>query len=83
MCMHRCEAGDLSGKFGYLMNGVDIDVVDNTSTLFLRGRYSIVGRSVVIHSHVDPFPNFECATIRSMAEVTGKLSNVSDDYISD
>jgi len=69
----RCEAGDLSNKWGYVEPNVNIDVVDNTSTLFLRGRYSIVGRSIVIHSHIAPYPNFACATIRSNAEIEGKL----------
>lgn len=63
-----CEAGDLAGKFGPLMPGRMLDEIDNTSTLFLRDQYSIIGRSVVIHQHGDG-SNFECGTIRSVAEM--------------
>jgi len=59
----RCEAGDLAGKFGPLDSGGQINVVDTTGQLVLDGRYSIIGRSVVIHA-VDG-TNFECGTIRS------------------
>lgn len=59
----RCEAGDLAGKFGRLDSTGRIDVVDTTGQLVLDGRYSIIGRSVVIHA-VDG-SNFECGTIRS------------------
>jgi len=58
-----CEAGDLAGKFGPLDSGGQINVVDTTGQLVLDGRYSIIGRSVVIHA-VDG-TNFECGTIRS------------------
>ena len=67
----RCEAGDLAGKFGPLMPNTAFDMVDNSSTLFLNNRYSIVGRSIVIHQHLDS-TNFECATIRSVREMGGK-----------
>ena len=43
-----CEAGDLAGKFGDLTAG-NLSFVDNDPELQLRGRYSIIGRSVVIH----------------------------------
>ena len=43
-----CEAGDLTGKFGNLTVG-NFSFVDNDPELKLRGRYSIIGRSVVIH----------------------------------
>ena len=64
-----CEAGDLAGKFGQIpMTGM-LDEVDDTGTLFLSGKNSIVGRSIVIHA-VDG-TNFECATIRLQEEIDG------------
>jgi len=45
----NCEAGDLSGKFGNLMPGTNGTFVDSDPELQLRGRYSIIGRSIVIH----------------------------------
>jgi len=44
----RCEAGDLSGKFGPLTAG-NFTYVDTDPEFQLEGRYSIVGRSVIIH----------------------------------
>ena len=44
----NCEAGDLAGKFGDLAAG-NFAFVDNDQELQLRGRFSIIGRSVVIH----------------------------------
>ena len=66
----RCEAGDLAGKFGPLMPDTPVTVTDMTGSLFLRDRFSIIGRSVVIHNSEDG-SNFECGTIRSMAEIDG------------
>ena len=43
-----CEAGDLSGKFGNLRPG-NFTFVDSDPELQLSGRYSIIGRSIVIH----------------------------------
>lgn len=61
----------MQGKFGPLRPDVPfVTVVDNTSTLFLRNLYSIIGRSIVIHDHRDN-ANFECATIVSAAELGG------------
>ncbi len=48
----RCEAGDLAGKFGRLSVSGQVDEVDMTGTLFLEGRFSIIGRSVVVHRYV-------------------------------
>lgn len=45
----NCEAGDLSGKFGNLMAGMNGTFVDSDPEFQLRGRYSIIGRSIVIH----------------------------------
>lgn len=72
----RCEAGDLAGKFGRLSADGDFSGTDDTGTLFLEGRYSIVGRSIVIHSAVDG-SNFECGTIRSIEEIEMSESVVS------
>ena len=44
----NCEAGDLAGKFGDLTAG-NFSFVDSDPELQLRGRYSIIGRSIVIH----------------------------------
>ena len=70
----RCEAGDLAGKFGPLMQHNNLDVVDSTGQLTLSGPLSILGRSVVVHSSVDG-SNFECGTIQlanvNQAETTG------------
>ena len=44
----RCEAGDLSGKFGGLQAG-NFTFIDNDPELQLQGRYSVVGRSIIIH----------------------------------
>jgi len=71
VCMCRCEAGDLSGKFGLISPSGSVDRVDNTSSLFLRGRFSIIGRSLVIHEANQHANNFECANIRSTAEYNG------------
>ena len=49
----RCEAGDLSGKFGCLVTTSAASIVSYTSNddeLQLQGQYSIIGRSVVIHN---------------------------------
>jgi hypothetical protein len=46
---------------------------DMTGSLFLRDQFSIIGRSVVIHDAVDG-SNFECGTIRSVAEQNGKTA---------
>ena len=43
---------------------------DTTGFLALSGRYSIVGRSLVIHRH-DDGSNFECGTIRYVDEEAG------------
>ena len=59
----RCEAGDLAGKFGTLSPNSDLNVLDTTGSLTLTGRYSIIGRSVVVHSNTDG-TNFECGTIQ-------------------
>ena len=67
---HRCEAGDLAGKFGPIdgTNGIgQVNVTDTTGQLRLEGPISIIGRSVVIHD-VDG-SNFECGTIRSMRDI--------------
>lgn len=56
-----CEAGDLSGKFGQLNSSTVINFLDDT-TLAVSGRYSIIGRSVVIHEPLGA--NFICGTIR-------------------
>ena len=68
----RCEAGDLAGKFGPLVQHDNLDVVDSTGQLTLSGPLSILGRSVVVHSSVDG-SNFECGTIQlaNQAERTG------------
>ena len=68
----RCEAGDLAGKFGPLMQHNNLDVTDTTGQLALSGPQSILGRSVVVHSSVDG-RNFECGTIQlaNPAETTG------------
>lgn len=68
----RCEAGDLTGKFGPLMQHNNLDVTDTTGQLTLSGPQSILGRSVVVHSSVDG-SNFECGTIQlaNQAETTG------------
>ena len=66
----RCEAGDLAGKFGALTPHNDLNVVDSTGDLTLTGPYSIVGRSVVVHSNVDG-TNFECGTIQLQPQTTG------------
>ena len=44
----NCEAGDLSGKFGDLTPG-NFTFIDSDPELQLSGRYSIIGRSIVIH----------------------------------
>jgi len=44
----QCEAGDLSGKFGGLTAG-NFTYIDTDPEFQLEGRYSIVGRSVIIH----------------------------------
>lgn len=63
--------GDLAGKFGPIpINGML--TVDDTTGLSLAGRYSIIGRSIVIHNHLDN-SNFECGTIRYMDEQSGVL----------
>ena len=71
--VHRCEAGDLAGKFGPLMPHVDLDVTDSTGQLTLSGPLSIIGRSVVVHSSVDG-SNFECGTIQlvEQTDATGR-----------
>jgi len=46
----RCEAGDLSGKFGCLVTSGNASYVSADEELQLQGRYSIIGRSVVIHN---------------------------------
>ena len=68
----RCEAGDLAGKFGPLVQHNNLDVVDSTGQLALSGPLSILGRSVVVHSSVDG-SNFECGTIQlaNQAKKTG------------
>ena len=43
-----CEAGDLSGKFGDLTEG-NSTFFDNDPEFQLQGRYSVIGRSIVIH----------------------------------
>ena len=62
----ECEVGDLTGKFGQLMNGVDYNI-DDTGLLELGGLRGIVGRSIVIHAATDG-ANFVCGTIRSTIE---------------
>ena len=47
-------------------------MIDTTGELVLDGRYSIIGRSVVIHA-VDG-TNFECGTIRSAEDNTSECS---------
>ena len=70
--LERCEAGDLAGKLGRLnTTNQPFSRIDNTSTLFLRNQYSIIGRSVVIH-RPDNNANFVCGTIRSAAEMSGR-----------
>ena len=60
---HSCEAGDLAGKFGPLTMDGQVDVTDTTGQLVLNGRYSIIGRSVVVHVQ-----GLECGTIRSVED---------------
>ena len=43
-----CEAGDLSGKFGDLQAG-NFTFIDDDPEFQLQGRYSIIGRSIIIH----------------------------------
>ena len=48
-----------------------IDVMDTSGQLSLTGRYSIVGRPLVIHqSDMDP-THLECGTIRLVEEIEG------------
>ena len=71
----RCEVGDLAGKFGAIPLDGRINVTDMTGLLSLQGRYSIIGRSVVIHRH-DDGTNFVCGTIRLMEEQQGLFTSV-------
>ena len=48
--LHRCEAGDLSGKLGQLPATGSLFALDTSGTLRLDGPHSIIGRSVVIHN---------------------------------
>ncbi len=70
--MCRCEVGDLAGKFGPIPSSGVLTALDTTG-LALAGRYSIVGRSVVIHDPIDN-TNFECGTIRYMDEQPGTIT---------
>eukprot|EP00462_Mataza_sp_D1_P007373 CAMPEP_0175123458 /NCGR_PEP_ID=MMETSP0087-20121206/2257_1 /TAXON_ID=136419 /ORGANISM="Unknown Unknown, Strain D1" /LENGTH=742 /DNA_ID=CAMNT_0016405157 /DNA_START=24 /DNA_END=2252 /DNA_ORIENTATION=- len=57
-----CEVGDMTGKHGPLM----IDGLVTTKLdlqLPLSGPNTIVGRSVAVHSHLDPANRFACADI--------------------
>merc|ERR1711991_784984 len=47
----RAEIGDFSGKHGKLMHGMTHNYTD--SQIHLTGPFSVLGRSVVIHSTVD------------------------------
>ncbi|XP_064382299.1 uncharacterized protein LOC135331162 isoform X2 [Halichondria panicea] len=75
-----CELGDLFGKFGPIPAGGMLTGVDSTG-LALEGRYSIVGRSVVIHHHLDS-SNFECGTIRYMDEQSDMVTTLQARLIS-
>ena len=68
--LYRCEVGDLAGKFGPIPESGMLTETDTTGFLALSGRYSIVGRSLVIHRH-DDNSNFECGTIRYVDEEPG------------
>ena len=78
MIHNRCEAGDLAGKFGNLMPSVDVDVTDVTGELQLSGPYSIIGRSLVIHSPSDG-SNFECGTVK-LVEHPGDTGSYDSTY---
>ena len=59
----KYEVGDLSGKYGSLkgLNEYEIDRIDPLLTLF--GKFSVVGRSVIIHNYPKP-SRWTCANIR-------------------
>ncbi len=60
------------GKFGPLVPDTPLDMVDTTGSFTLRGQFSVIGRSVVIHNAVDG-SNFVCGTIRSQTEMQGTV----------
>ena len=70
------EIGDLSGKFGTLvdLNGISETYLDPNIPLF--GPYSIVGRSVVIHRSVDG-PRWTCANIELVRPVVQVVTVVN------
>ena len=59
----KYEVGDLSGKYGSLkgLNEYEIDRIDPLLSLF--GKFSVVGRSVIIHNYPKP-SRWTCANIR-------------------
>ena len=71
MCRSRCEVGDLENKFGSLQVSGQFEGIDTSGQLALTGRYSIIGRPLIIHeSDTDP-GHLECATIRLNDEMQG------------
>ena len=66
-----CEAGDLEGKFGALTAG-NFTFIDNDPELQLEGRYSIVGRSMVVHPH-GGHGHLACANIHLDEDDTPEL----------
>jgi len=45
----NCEAGDLAGKFGPLVNG-SFSFLDTDPELQLCGQFGVIGRSIVVHA---------------------------------
>lgn len=61
--MDKYEVGDLSGKYGHLadLESFEVEKVDPLIVLF--GKYSVIGRTIVIHNSPRP-TRWTCANIK-------------------
>ncbi|XP_029949185.1 uncharacterized protein cusr [Salarias fasciatus] len=65
------ELGDLSGKFGFLTGQNNTDVVYMDPDLPLSGRFSVMGRSVVVH--YTNGSRMRCANISAVQNTDGQM----------
>ncbi|XP_065657005.1 uncharacterized protein LOC101240538 isoform X2 [Hydra vulgaris] len=73
------QAGDLSGKYGFLTDKTDLDLQIIDNSLQLYGLNTIIGRSIVIHSNNIMSSPFVCADIKPIDGVALSLvANFTD-----
>lgn len=61
--MEKYECGDISGKFGGLINRTAYEITKMDSNLPIFGHNTLMGRSIVIHNNDSTNSRLTCADI--------------------